>query len=604
MASLTRTRAEHESRINEERKRAERGKQLVVLMLHHLTQAGYTGSVETLAAESGVTLNQFEVADNVELISVLQEWEDFYELRFARKPKIVKKLSKYSSEVDPHGAGMADGKKGCGGGGAAAARARRASSMAQLGSGGDGGSSGGGADDGSNSARGVAAAGGRRTRPQPSGAVGRENGAQGQRSDPGGEGSPTDPSGLVISGHVAGKGREESDEAPGPWEHRIKKAGLPPAMAANAELRELAGWLQRDMIQTNPNVRWDAIAELDGVKRVLKESLVMPLRYPEYFTGARTAPRIHPPAYHSFGRALDGHTTPRVEPGARARAFGSRGPRGRDMTLPPHLTRLLASPPLRSVPSPPRPPGLLQPWKGVLLYGPPGTGKTLLAKAVATECNTTFFNISASSIVSKWRGDSEKLVRVLFELARHHAPSTIFVDEIDALMSARGDSGEHEGSRRMKTELLVQMDGLLACDAQVFLLAATNLPWELDMALLRRLEKRVLVPFPTTIARATILKRALPVDRLEAVASLDVIAQRTEGYSGSDLVLVAKEAAMRPLRRLLAKLDLDAPRQGAKAPQPGLVDAADLDAALAATKPTVHTYAERYNQWEAEFGSV
>jgi len=531
MASLTRTRAEHESRINEERKRAERGKQLVVLMLHHLTQAGYTGSVETLAAESGVTLNQFEVADNVELISVLQEWEDFYELRFARKPKIVKKLSKYSSEVDPHGAGMADGKKGCGGGGAAAARARRASSMAQLGGGGDGSSSGGGVDDGSNSARGVAA-GGRRTRPQPSGAVGRENGAQGQRSDPGGEGSPTDPSGLVISGHVAGKGREESDEAPGPWEHRIKKAGLPPAMAANAELRELAGWLQRDMIQTNPNVRWDAIAELDGVKRVLKESLVMPLRYPEYFTG------------------------------------------------------------------------LLQPWKGVLLYGPPGTGKTLLAKAVATECNTTFFNISASSIVSKWRGDSEKLVRVLFELARHHAPSTIFVDEIDALMSARGDSGEHEGSRRMKTELLVQMDGLLACDAQVFLLAATNLPWELDMALLRRLEKRVLVPFPTTIARATILKRALPVDRLEAVASLDVIAQRTEGYSGSDLVLVAKEAAMRPLRRLLAKLDLDAPRQGAKAPQPGLVHAADLDAALAATKPTVHTYAERYTQWEAEFGSV
>ena len=342
-----------------------------------------------------------------------------------------------------------------------------------------------------------------------------------------------------MSGHVPGSdelkgankrggggasGRGSPDEEPSHWEHRLKKAGMPPSMAANAELRELANWLSRDMIQTNPNVRWDDIAELGEVKRVLKESLVMPLRFPEYFTG------------------------------------------------------------------------LLQPWKGVLLYGPPGTGKTLLAKAVATECNTTFFNISASSIVSKWRGDSEKLVRVLFELARHHAPTTIFVDEIDALMGSRGESGEHEGSRRMKTELLVQMDGLLASEAQVFLLAATNLPWELDMALLRRLEKRIHVPYPTEAARGLILRRTLPHERLDARSDLGELAAMTDGYSGSDLVLVAKEAAMRPLRRLLATIDVDEPRHGARACRPSRARSRPTTSAPPSRRrrPSVHTYADRY----------
>ncbi|MBA0748793.1 hypothetical protein Gogos_002782 [Gossypium gossypioides] len=301
-----------------------------------------------------------------------------------------------------------------------------------------------------------------------------------------------------------------------------------------AEMRALGESLSRDIVRGNPDVKWESIKGLESAKRLLKEAVVMPIKYPKYFTG------------------------------------------------------------------------LLSPWKGILLFGPPGTGKTMLAKAVATECKTTFFNISASSVVSKWRGDSEKLIKVLFDLARHHAPSTIFLDEIDAIISQRGGEGrsEHEASRRLKTELLIQMDGLTRSDELVFVLAATNLPWELDAAMLRRLEKRILVPLPEPDARRAMFEELLPEQHGEKALPYDTLVERSEGYSGSDIRLVCKEAAMQPLRRLMSVLESSLEQlPDNELPKVGPITPDDIEIALKNTRPSAHLHAHRYEKFNTDYGS-
>lgn len=258
--------------------------------------------------------------------------------------------------------------------------------------------------------------------------------------------------------------------------------------------------LERDLLDKNPRVDFEDIADLSETKKLLQEAVLLPILMPEYFRGIR------------------------------------------------------------------------RPWKGILMFGPPGTGKTMLAKAVATQGKTTFFNVSASSLASKWKGESEKLVRILFEMARFYAPSTIFFDEIDALASQRGGSGEHEASRRVKAELLIQMDGVNSTSSasaneqeneegtaakNVIVLAATNRPQDLDEAIRRRLEKRVYIPLPTEIGRRQLFEINLKSVDVEPDVNWEKLVKITEGYSGADIANVCRDAAMMPLRKKIAEGDFN-----------------------------------------------
>ncbi|THH27482.1 hypothetical protein EUX98_g6703 [Antrodiella citrinella] len=196
--------------------------------------------------------------------------------------------------------------------------------------------------------------------------------------------------------------------------------------------------------------------------------------------------------------------------------------------------------------------GKRTPWRGILLYGPPGTGKSFLAKAVATEAKGTFFSVSSSDLVSKWQGDSERLVKQLFEMARENKPAIIFIDEVDSLAGTRNES-ESEGSRRIKTEFLVQMNGVGHDDTGVLVLGATNIPWQLDNAIKRRFEKRIYIPLPGPEARRRMFQLHVGDTPCELTQQdYRLLGDKTDGYSGSDISIIVRDALMQPVRKVLS----------------------------------------------------
>ncbi|EFO63088.1 P60 katanin [Giardia lamblia P15] len=453
--SLARIKAAANAREAHINKMQDRKRDAVVLVLDFLRAEGYVTALANLEGETGISLSKYQVCDNIDLLHVVQEYQEYFSYKYDKEARIVKKAigEQAGSQKAPLRQKQA----------APPAIPKQLSSVPS--------------DDQKVS---------KQSDPRTNqGNIPRQLQAKEDTE----QSRSTEQAFLNINGAKIPYKKKpttpkaqsvvqnpSSNEAPAQT-YSIKKSAsssnipddqyslpfqpvkkaVPIAqpdtyrsnLIANGSLNDgglasLFNLIKMEILTESPNVRFSDIIGLSAAKKILRESVILPRRYPHLFEGGN--------------------------------GQGSLA------------------------------------WKGLLVYGSPGSGKTCLAKALATESRSVFFCVSSATLTSKYHGESEKLVRCLFIMARQYESAVIFFDEVDSILSSRTADGEHEASRRMKSEMLQQIDGLssyIDSSSRIFVLCATNFPWEIDQAMLRRLEKRIFIELPGFISRIVMIKKFL-----------------------------------------------------------------------------------------------